>query len=216
MTASTEVIASGHGTAGEETPLGYVQGRLDTTLIGVLLFITSEIMFFAGLFAAYFTVRAGHGNPWPPEGFHPEIEIALVLLAILVTSSLTMEYSLRRIRAGDRTGLVRGLTVTLVLGALFLIGQLYDYSILGFGVSSGIYGTVFYTLTAFHGAHVFGGVVAIGVMLMRGAAGQFSARHHAAIEGVSWYWHFVDVVWIGLVTTLYVLPILEGSAHVGR
>jgi len=172
-------------------------------------------MFFAGLFAAYFTVRAGHGNPWPPEGFHPEIEIALVLLAILVTSSLTMEYSLRRIRAGDRTGLVRGLTVTLVLGALFLIGQLYDYSILGFGVSSGIYGTVFYTLTAFHGAHVFGGVVAIGVMLMRGAAGQFSARHHAAIEGVSWYWHFVDVVWIGLVTTLYVLPILEGSAHVG-
>ena len=215
MTASTEVIASGHGTAGGETPLGYVQGRLDTTLIGVLLFITSEIMFFAGLFAAYFTVRAGHGNPWPPEGFHPEIEIALVLLAILVTSSLTMEYSLRRIRAGDRTGLVRGLTVTLVLGALFLIGQLYDYSILGFGVSSGIYGTVFYTLTAFHGAHVFGGVVAIGVMLMRGAAGQFSARHHAAIEGVSWYWHFVDVVWIGLVTTLYVLPILEGSAHVG-
>jgi len=216
MTASTEVIASGHGTAGGETPLGYVQGRLDTTLIGVLLFITSEIMFFAGLFAAYFTVRAGHGNPWPPEGFHPEIEIALILLVILLTSSLTMEYSLRRIRAGDRTGLVRGLTVTLVLGALFLIGQLYDYSILGFGISSGIYGTVFYTLTGFHGAHVFGGVVAIGVMLMRGAAGQFSARHHAAIEGVSWYWHFVDVVWIGLVTTLYVLPILEGSAHVGR
>jgi len=216
MTASTEVIASGHGTAGGETQLGYVQGRLDTTLIGVLLFITSEIMFFAGLFAAYFTVRAGHGNPWPPEGFHPEIEIALILLVILLTSSLTMEYSLRRIRAGDRTGLVRGLTVTLVLGALFLIGQLYDYSILGFGISSGIYGTVFYTLTGFHGAHVFGGVVAIGVMLMRGAAGQFSARHHAAIEGVSWYWHFVDVVWIGLVTTLYVLPILEGSAHVGR
>ena len=213
MTASSEVIASGHGSPGTETTLGYVQGRLDTTLIGVLLFITSEIMFFAGLFAAYFTVRAGHGNPWPPEGFHPEIEIALVLLAILVTSSLTMEYSLRRIRAGDRTGLVRGLTVTLILGAMFLIGQLYDYSILGFGVSSGIYGTVFYTLTAFHGAHVFGGVVAIAVMLTRGAAGQFSARHHAAIEGVSWYWHFVDVVWIALVTTLYVLPILEGSAH---
>jgi len=211
MTASSEAVAVGHGSAGTETPLGYVQGRLDTTLIGVLLFITSEIMFFAGLFAAYFTVRAGHGNPWPPEGFHPEIEIALVLLAILATSSLTMEYSLRRIRAGDRTGLVRGLTVTLVLGALFLVGQLYDYSILGFGVSSGIYGTVFYTLTGFHGAHVFGGVVAIAVMLMRGAAGQFSARHHAAIEGVGWYWHFVDVVWVALVTTLYVLPILEGS-----
>lgn len=211
MRASPEVIAAGRGTVGGETQLGYVQGRLDTTLIGVLLFITSEIMFFAGLFAAYFTVRTQHGNPWPPEGFHPEIEIALVLLAILLTSSLTMEYSVRRIKAGDRTGLVRGLTVTLVLGAMFVIGQAYDYSILGFGVDSGIYGTVFYTLTGFHGAHVFGGVIAIAVMVTRGMAGQFSARHHAAIEGVSWYWHFVDVVWIALVTTLYVLPILEGS-----
>jgi cytochrome c oxidase subunit III len=210
MTASTEVIASGAGTVDTETPLGYIQGRLDTTLIGVLLFITSEIMFFAGLFAAYFTVRAAHGNPWPPEGFEPELPIALVLLVILLTSSVTMEYSVRRIKAGDRTGLVRGLAVTLVLGVMFLLGQLYDYSTLGFGVSSGIYGTVFYTLTGFHGAHVFGGVVAIAVMLFRGMAGQFSARHHAAIEGVSWYWHFVDVVWIGLVTTIYILPLLGG------
>jgi cytochrome c oxidase subunit 3 len=215
VTASSPAIAPGQGTVAGETPLGYVQGRLDTTLIGVLLFITSEVMFFAGLFAAYFTVRAAHGNPWPPEGFHPEIEIALILLGILLTSSFTMEYALRRIKRGDRTGLVRGLTVTVVLGALFLIGQLYDYATLGFGVSSGIYGTVFYTLTGFHGAHVFGGVVAIAVMLFRGAAGQFSERHHAAIEGVSWYWHFVDIVWIGLVTTLYVLPILEGSRAAG-
>ena len=215
MTAATETIAPGHGTAAGETPLGYIQGRLDTTLIGVLLFITSEVMFFAGLFAAYFTIRAAHGNPWPPEGFHPEIEIALILLAILLTSSFTMEYALRSIKRGDRTGLVRGLAVTLVLGILFLIGQLYDYATLGFGVSSGVYGTVFYTLTGFHGAHVFGGVVAIAVMFFRGATGQFSARHHAAVEGVSWYWHFVDIVWVGLVTALYVLPILEGSRAAG-
>jgi cytochrome c oxidase subunit 3 len=210
MSVSTEVIASGAGTVDTETQLGYVQGRLDTTLIGVLLFITSEIMFFAGLFAAYFTVRAAHGNPWPPEGFEPELPIALVLLAILLTSSVTMEYSVRRIKAGDRTGLVRGLAVTLVLGLMFLLGQLYDYSTLGFGVSSGVYGTVFYTLTGFHGAHVFGGVVAIAVMLFRGMGGQFSARHHAAVEGISWYWHFVDAVWIGLVTTIYILPLLGG------
>jgi cytochrome c oxidase subunit 3 len=210
MSVSTEVIASGAGTVETETQLGYVQGRLDTTLIGVLPFITSEIMFFAGLFAAYFTVRAAHGNPWPPEGFEPELPIALVLLAILLTSSVTMEYSVRRIKAGDRTGLVRGLAVTLVLGLMFLLGQLYDYSTLGFGVSSGVYGTVFYTLTGFHGAHVFGGVVAIAVMLFRGMGGQFSARHHAAVEGISWYWHFVDAVWIGLVTTIYILPLLGG------
>jgi cytochrome c oxidase subunit 3 len=215
VTAASPTVAAGGEARGAGTQLGYVQGRLDTTLIGVLLFITSEVMFFAGLFAAYFTVRAAHGNPWPPEGFHPEIEIALILLGILLTSSLTMEYALRRIKRGDRTGLVRGLAVTLVLGVLFLIGQMYDYSILGFGVSSGIYGTVFYTLTGFHGAHVFGGVVAIAVMYFRGLGGQFSARHHAAIEGVSWYWHFVDIVWIGLVTVLYVLPILEGSRAAG-
>jgi len=215
VTATGQTIAPGHGTAAGGTQLNYVQGRLDPTLIGVLLFITSEIMFFAGLFAAYFTIRAAHGNPWPPEGFHPEIEIALLLLAILLTSSFTMEYAVRSIKRGDRTGLVRGLGITLALGILFLIGQLYDYATLGFGVSSGVYGTVFYTLTGFHGAHVFGGVVAILVMFFRGATGQFSARHHAAVEGVSWYWHFVDIVWVGLVTALYVLPILEGSRAAG-
>jgi cytochrome c oxidase subunit 3 len=215
MTATGQAIAPGHGTAAGGTQLNYVQGRLDTTLVGVLLFITSEVMFFAGLFAAYFTLRAAHGNPWPPEGFHPEIEVALVLLAILLTSSFTMEYAVRRIKRGDRTGLVRGLALTLVLGILFLIGQLYDYATLGFGVSNGVYGTVFYTLTGFHGAHVFGGVVAIAVMYFRGLGGQFSARHHAAVEGVSWYWHFVDIVWVGLVTALYILPILEGSRAAG-
>jgi cytochrome c oxidase subunit 3 len=95
--------------------------------------------------------------------------------------------------------------VTLVLGVVFLIGQGYDYATLGFGLSDGVFGTTFYTLTGFHGAHVFGGAVMLSVILYRGLAGQFSADHHDAVEATSLYWHFVDVVWIALFSTLYIL-----------
>ena len=92
-----------------------------------------------------------------------------------------------------------------MLGIVFLIGQGYDYATLGFGLSDGVFGTTFYTLTGFHGAHVFGGVIMLSVILYRGLAGQFSSRHHDAVEGTSLYWHFVDVVWIALFSTLYIL-----------
>jgi cytochrome c oxidase subunit 3 len=95
--------------------------------------------------------------------------------------------------------------VTLLLGVAFLIGQVYDYSILGFGISDGVFGTVFYTLTGFHGAHVFGGAIGLTIILARAMQGQFSAGNHVAVEAVSMYWHFVDVVWIALFTTLYIL-----------
>jgi len=120
-----------------------------------------------------------------------------------------MQIAVWRIRKGDRRGMNRALTLTLILGIVFLFLQLYDYNELvtehGFGINSGVYGTLFYTLTGFHGAHVFGGVVGMTVVLARGLAGQFSARHHVAVEAVSAYWHFVDVVWIGLFTTIYLL-----------
>jgi cytochrome c oxidase subunit 3 len=86
--------------------------------------------------------------------------------------------------------------------------QAFDYSILygeGIRLNSGIFGSLFYTMTGFHGAHVFGGVIGIGLVLLRGLAGQFSARHHVAVEAVSIYWHFVDVVWIALFTTIYLI-----------
>jgi cytochrome c oxidase subunit 3 len=88
---------------------------------------------------------------------------------------------------------------------VFLIGQAYDYTVLGFGISDGVFGTVFYTLTGFHGAHVFGGVVGLTILAVRAGTGQFSARNHVAVEAVSYYWHFVDVVWVALFTTLYIL-----------
>jgi cytochrome c oxidase subunit III len=208
MTAASEVIIAPH--AQEDPHAGHADTGINTALLGILLFIGSELMFFAGLFAAYFNARAA-APQWPPEGvtFIQPVPLPLIVTAILVSSSFTMQWAVWRIRKGDRSGMNRAIVVTLVLGIIFLVLQVYDYLELeqehGFGINSGIYGTLFFTLTGFHGAHVFGGVVGMTVILMRGLAGQFSGRHHVAVEAVSAYWHFVDVVWIALFTTIYLL-----------
>jgi len=219
MAVDSQAIAmTGHESV-EHSPVGGLshdaRGGISNPILGMILFICSEGMFFSGLFAAYFSVRAST-MPWPPvvsgdealtESFnlHAEPWFALILTIVLVISSFTCQMAIWAIRRDDRTGFVRAIGVTLVLGILFLIGQVYDYSTLGFGISDTPFGTTFYTLTGFHGAHVFGGAVMLSVILYRGLAGQFSARHHDAVEAVSLYWHFVDVVWIVLFSTLYLL-----------
>jgi cytochrome c oxidase subunit 3 len=192
------------------------RGGISNPVLGMILFICSEVMFFSGLFAAYFSVRAS-APAWPPgppqvpealaEHFnlHAEPLFALGLTAILVVSSFTCQFAVWAIRRGDRTAFVRYIAFTLALGITFLIGQVYDYATLGFGLSDTMFGTTFFTLTGFHGAHVFGGAIMLSVVLYRGLAGQFSAQHHDAVEATSLYWHFVDVVWIALFSTLYLL-----------
>jgi len=222
MSASQSVLTTGdpgHSVAEHNPVAGLAhdhRGGISNPILGMILFICSEIMFFSGLFAAYFSVRAA-AKTWPPgppdvpaemaEHFniHAEPWFAVVLTVILVISSATCQLAVWAIRRNDRTGFIRALGVTLVLGIVFLIGQIYDYSTLGFGVADTTFGTTFYTLTGFHGAHVFGGVIMLSVVLYRGLAGQFSARHHDAVEATSLYWHFVDVVWIALFATLYIL-----------
>jgi cytochrome c oxidase subunit 3 len=187
-----------------------VRGGISNPILGMILFITSEVMFFAGLFAAYFSIRAAN-DVWPPEEFEHAVQMfPLVLPAtvLLVISSFTCQLAVWAIRRDDRTGFIRNIGVTVVLGVVFLIMQGIDYSILyseGLTLGAGTYGTTYYTLTGFHGAHVFAGVVMLGVVLYRGLAGQFSSRHHDAVEATSLYWHFVDVVWIALFATLYIL-----------
>ena len=190
-------------------------GGISNPVLGMLLFITSEVMFFGGLFAAYFSIRA-NTLQWPPinpetsEPFHlailPFVGPATILL---ILSSVTCQFAVWAIRRDDRVGFLRNMTVTVVLGIVFLAMQVTDYAILGgegLTLSSGTYGTTYYTLTGFHGAHVLGGVIMLIVVLYRGMAGQFSARHYDAVEGASLYWHFVDVVWILLFSLLYLLP----------
>jgi cytochrome c oxidase subunit 3 len=208
-----------HALQAEHTPLAGMphdtHGGISNPVLGMLLFITSEVMFFGGLFAAYFSIRAAT-TPWPPinpehgEPFHlaifPFVGPATILL---ILSSFTCQIAVWGIRSDDRTRFLRGMTVTVVLGIVFLGMQITDYALLGsegLTLSSGVYGTTYYTLTGFHGAHVFGGVIMLSVVLYRGMAGQFSSRHYDAVEGASLYWHFVDVVWILLFSLLYLLP----------
>jgi cytochrome c oxidase subunit 3 len=184
------------------------QGGFPIPLVGMLLFISSEVMFFGGLFATYFSARASFAGTWGPTAGAEPLEIlpiALPITLILLSSSVTMHWAVRSIRRGSMGGLRLWLVVTLGLGIVFLAGQAYDYTVLGFGISDGVFGTVFYTLTGFHGAHVFGGVVGLSILTARAGQGQFSARNHVAVEAVSYYWHFVDLVWVALFTTLYFL-----------
>jgi cytochrome c oxidase subunit 3 len=212
VTAETTSLQPG-GAHGAPAVPGVHGGRgISNPILGMILFITSEVMFFSGLFAAYFSTRNSPSNqPWPPEAFGELLEpLGLILVAtiILILSSFTCQFAVWSIRKGDRTGFIRNIGVTFVLGIIFLIMQAYDYSILygeGMTLGSGAFGTTYYTLTGFHGAHVFGGVLMLGVVLYRGMSGQFSARHHDAVEAVSLYWHFVDVVWILLFSILYLL-----------
>ena len=154
-------------------------------------------------FNARASVPAG---AWHPPGHgHLDLPLAAVLTVILVASSFTMQFGVWAIRRGDVGKLRLWTAITLGLGIVFLAGQLYDYSQLGFGIADGVFGTVFYTLTGFHGAHVFGGTVGLTIVLARAMRGQFSAPNHVAVEAVSLYWHFVDVVWIGVFSTIYLL-----------
>jgi cytochrome c oxidase subunit 3 len=187
------------------------RGGISNPILGMLLFITSEVMFFAGLFAAYFNTRAGAAL-WPPAEFVDTLKILPFVgpaTVLLIISSFTCQIAVWSIRRGDRVRFLRAMAVTLVLGIAFLIMQAADYFLLGsegLTLSSGTFGTTYYTLTGFHGAHVFGGVIMLSVVLYRGMAGQFSAKHHDAVEAASLYWHFVDIVWILLFTLLYIIP----------
>jgi cytochrome c oxidase subunit III len=183
-------------------------GGISSSLLGMVLFIASEVMFFGGLFGAYFTLRTA-APEWPPPGTPPlEDWYALILTAILVSSSVTMQLGVYAIRRGDQRWLVRWLAISLVLGLAFLAGQANEYRILiseGLTLSSGVFGSTFFTLTGFHGAHVAGGAAFILVVLLRARSGQFTSRYHDTVEMSSYYWHFVDVVWLGLVSTIYLL-----------
>jgi len=181
---------------------------ISLSLFGMVLFISSEVMFFGGFFGAYFDIRAG--NPtWPPAVPHigrlEIFPIATILTVVLVTSSFTMQAGLSAIKRGDTRGLIRWMKITLALGATFLMLQLYDYSKLGFGLRDGVFATLFYTMTGFHFAHVFGGALFLYLVLLQAYRGEFSPQEHTGVEAATLYWHFVDIVWIGLFTTYYVL-----------
>ncbi|MEA2576480.1 MAG: cytochrome c oxidase subunit [Chloroflexota bacterium] len=175
-------------------------------LLAVKLAILSEIMLFGALFAAYFVIR-GESAGWPPPGHleRPELLLPGLNSLLLIASSVTMQLAVRGARVGSRTRILRWLGLTLLLGGVFLLVQGYEFSSNGFGLDAGVFGSTFYILTGFHGAHVLAGLVLIAIVANRARLGLVSAERHTALEGTSYYWHFVDVVWLFLFSTLYVL-----------
>jgi cytochrome c oxidase subunit III len=195
-----------HAEAHHGPPVANQSSRVDSATLGMLLFIASEIMLFGSFFTAYFFVRVVNEAPqWPPEGFHLPVFVAGVNTAILLTSSFTMHWALQAIKRGNRAGLQAGLVLTLALGLVFLLTQAREYSRIGFSPNDGAFGSVFFGLTGLHGAHVFVGLTILTFATIRAFRGHFTAEAHHGVEIPGIYWHFVDVMWIVVYTTVYIL-----------
>jgi cytochrome c oxidase subunit 3 len=186
-------------------PPAHQSSRVSAPVLGMFLFIASEVMLFGAFFTAYFFVRVVGGSAWPPEQFHLPVFVAGVNTAILVTSSFTIHWSLQSIKRDNRAGLQAGLVLTLALGIVFLLTQAREYSRVGFNPADGAFGTIFFGLTGLHGAHVFVGLTLLTFATVRAFRGHFSAAHHHGVEIPGIYWHFVDVMWIVVYTTIYIL-----------
>ena len=180
--------------------------RPNLTSVGTIIWLSSELMFFAGLFAVYFTARAQNVGEWPPPPTELDIPYALVVTIVLVASSFTCQLGVFAAERGDVFGLRRWYLVTLAMGTFFVLGQANEYRSLveeGTTIPSGVYGTVFYLATGFHGLHVIGGLLAFIFLLIRTKLSKFTPAQATAAIVVSYYWHFVDVVWIALFSVIY-------------
>ena len=189
-------------------PAANQSSRIAPTVLGMLLFIASEAMLFGSFFAALFFARvvnpAASGH-WPPSPFHFPVFVAGVNTCILVTSSFTMHWSVQSIRRNDRAGMKAGLTLTILLGLAFLLTQAIEYAHVGFNTGDGAFASTFFGLTGLHGAHVFIGLSLLTFAAVRAFRGHYSPEHYHGLEIPGIYWHFVDVMWIVVYTTVYLL-----------
>jgi cytochrome c oxidase subunit III len=181
--------------------------RQRTGRIGVLFFIASETMFFAGLFFAWYYLRVTSGVAWPPVGVAPPpIAPALVNTALTLVSGVTMWLANRAIVRDDKRGLLVWISVSAVLGLVFMAVQSVEFSVLSRMATEHMYGSLFIFLLFFHVARVFVGVSLMGVVLIRATLGQLSARRRLLVEGAAMYWYFIVVVWLAVFLVLYLLP----------
>jgi cytochrome c oxidase subunit 3 len=197
---------SAHAEAHHGPPIANQSSRVDSATLGMLLFIASEIMLFGSFFTIYFFVRVVNNAPeWPPAPFKLPVFVAGVNTIILVTSSFTIHWALQGIKRGNRAALKGGLVLTIALGLTFLLTQAREYSRIGFAPHDGAFGSVFFGLTGLHGAHVFVGLTILTFVMIRAFRGHFTPDHHHGVEIAGIYWHFVDVMWIVVYTTVYIL-----------
>ncbi|HEX6602677.1 MAG TPA: cytochrome c oxidase subunit 3 [Solirubrobacterales bacterium] len=208
MESASVAVGHGHAEHHHGPPEAHESSRIDRQTLGILLFIVSEVMLFGAFFAAYFFLRVVVDPPsWPPEGLELPKEVAGMNTAILVSSSFTIHYALESIRHGNRAGLKLGLVATWLLGATFLFIQMNEYAHIGFSARDFGFGSIFYSLTGLHGAHVFVGLLLLSFATIRAFRGHFGpgAKDHLGVELPGIYWHFVDVMWIVVYVTVYIL-----------
>ena len=180
--------------------------RPNMVSVGTIVFLSQELMFFAGLFAMYFVSRANAGGDWPPSDTHLNVPFASVFTVILVASSFTAQWGVFAAERGDVFKLRIWYLISALMGLIFLLGQANEYTELvleGTTIQSSVYGSCFFITTGFHAAHVLAGVIAFVVVLLRTVKSKFTPAQATAAIVVSYYWHFVDVVWIGLFFTIY-------------
>src|SRR5919106_129047 len=171
--------------------------------VGVVVWLASELMFFAGLFAAYFTLRSVN-DVWPPADVELETVRTAIATVVLVASSGAMHMAVQAARRDDRRQAVHWLGITTLMGLIFLSNQAGEYIQADFRLDDHAYGSIFYLMTGFHGLHVIGGLVFMGAVSWA-IAGRSRAPAHQTVEVCGYYWHFVDVVWVAMFSTIYLL-----------
>ena len=184
--------------------------RPDATAVGTIVWLSSELMFFAALFAMYFTLRSVSPELWDKQTELLNVPFATLNTTVLVLSSVTCQLGVFAAEKGDVVRLRTWFFITFVMGAFFVGGQAYEYATLvheeGMTLASDPYGSIFFLATGFHALHVTGGLMAFLLVLGRTyTARRFTHGHATSAIVVSYYWHFVDVVWIGLFATIYLI-----------
>jgi cytochrome c oxidase subunit 3 len=180
--------------------------RVDPQVLGMFLFIISEVMVFGAFFTAYFFIRVVQGDQWfPVQGHDLPKAVAGVNTAVLVSSSFTMHWALEGAKRGNRRALQAGILTTFLLGATFLFVQINEYIHIGFSPKDFAQASIFFGLTGLHGAHVFIGLTLLLFTTIRAFRGHFNPDAYLGVEVPGIYWHFVDVMWIVVYTTVYLL-----------
>ncbi|MEA2365971.1 MAG: cytochrome c oxidase subunit [Thermoleophilaceae bacterium] len=198
--------AAAHAEHHHGPPAANVSSRVEAQFLGMLLFIISEVMLFGAFFTAYFFVRVVADQGWfPVQDVDLPRLIAGVNTAILISSSFTMHWALEGARRENRNALRVGLLTTALLGLAFLTIQVNEYVHVGFAPQDHAQGTIFYGLTGLHGAHVFVGLTLLTFATIRAFRGHYTAAEHRGVEVPGIYWHFVDVMWIFVYFTVYIL-----------
>jgi cytochrome c oxidase subunit III len=180
--------------------------RPNMVSVGTIVWLSSELMFFAALFAMYFSIRAAAPEVWERRTELLNIPYATTFTVILVLSSVTCQLGVFAAEKGDVFALRRWFTITFVMGLIFVLGQANEYRHLvheGITMQADGYGSMFYLTTGFHGLHVSGGLVAFIVYMIRTTMGRFTPAQATSAIVVSYYWHFVDIVWIALFAMIY-------------